>query len=69
MVMVLLEGKIINYKRLKTKCSGNWLGPEKYEISVLFRTVHNDEFCDLYISSNVRIIKSRTLIPCVAAND
>lgn len=70
MVMVLLEGKTINYKRLKTKCSGKWLGPEKDEVSGLFRTVHNDKFCGLYLFSNiVRIKKSMNFILCMAAND
>jgi hypothetical protein len=69
MVMVLLEGKIINYKHLKTKCSGKWLGSEKDGVSGLFRTVHSVKFCGLYLLCNiVRIIKSRIFILSMAAN-
>jgi hypothetical protein len=67
MYIVLLEEKTINFKNLKAKCPGKCLCPEKVVVSGLFRILHNDTFCDLYLSSNIIMkMKSRTLIHCMA---
>jgi hypothetical protein len=45
--LLVLQGRKINYKCMKTKLSGKYLNQKKDEESEYFMIFHNEELCDL----------------------